>query len=415
MFVRTLLLNCGPMVHFSSADALSPPNYENTVSPIGKGIIIEKDRIIKIGESSELESEYGTQSGHRIIDLNGRAIIPGLIDAHSHLLWSGDRSQEVRWRLEGKSYRDIGAMGGGIQSTVNSTRQASTEHLHQEGYIRLREALRSGTTHMEVKSGYGLDTETELKLLDVISRLGSDGDLPSLDPTWMGAHDVPHGMNHGDYMDALMGEQLPAIVEQGIARSADVFCEPGWFSLENSEDILRASRSSGLELRMHIDEFESSGGGALAAELKVQTADHAYHTPLDERLNMKDAGVLTGFLPGTPYAMGDTWPNMDQIHTHNIPYTLATDFNPNCQTLSLPFIASLMVQRCKVLPLEVLAAMTVTAAQSTPHPNGEHGIIKEGGLANLNILDSPHWESFCLKPSHSPFSATVLNGSFIAH
>ena len=413
--MRTLLINCGPMVHFSSIDSSIPLTIEDSINDIGMAIIIEDDKVVNIADSQEVISEYGEDSDNRIIDANGMAIIPGLIDTHSHLLWSGDRSQEVRWRLEGKTYRDISNMGGGIQSTVNATRSSSNNDLHKEGYVRLRSALRTGTTHMEVKSGYGLDTATELKLLAVASTLGSDENLPSLDPTWMGAHDTPKDMAHGDYIESLLNEQLPAIVEQGIARSADVFCEPGWFTVEESEDILKASRSSGLDLRMHIDEFEDSGGGHLAAELKVQTADHAYHTTLENRLEMKDAGVITGFLPGTPYAMGDMWPDMSEIHEHKIPYTLATDFNPNCQTLSLPFMASLMVQRCKVQPLEALAAVTVNAAKSSPHPSGEHGVIKEGAIANINILDSPHWESFSLKPSHSPFSATILNGKFISH
>lgn len=403
------------MVHFSTSGTTSRPNIENSIYPVGKGIIIEDDKIITIGDSEDLEFEYGNDSDHLVIDAEGGAIIPGLIDCHSHLLWSGDRSQEVRWKLEGKTYRDISNMGGGIQSTVNATRSSSKGELHKEGYVRLRAALRSGTTHMEVKSGYGLDTKTELNLLEVSSILSSDENLPTLDPTWMGAHDTPKEMTHEAYIDSLIHEQLPVIVDQGIARSADVFCEPGWFSVEESEDILKASRTAGLNLRMHIDEFEESGGGQLAAELKVQTADHAYHTSLDTRLNMKEAGVMTGFLPGTPYAMGDRWPNMSEVHEYGIPYTLATDFNPNCQTLSLPFMASLMVQRCRVQPLDALAAMTVNAAKSSPHTNGDHGIIQEGAIANINILDSPNWESFSLKPSHTPFRATILNGKFMTH
>ncbi|RJU92298.1 MAG: imidazolonepropionase [Candidatus Poseidoniales archaeon] len=413
--MRTLLINCGPIVHLSSDDDVATRTVDNSVIEEGKAIIIEDGVIANIAPSQEVISEYGDNSGHHTIDVHGRAVIPGLIDAHAHLLWSGDRSQEVRWRLEGKTYRDISEMGGGIQSTVNATRASSSDELQKEGYVRLRSALRTGTTHMEVKSGYGLNTETELKLLEVASALSSDRNLPTLDPTWMGAHDTPKGMPHEAYIESLISEQLPSIVEQGIARSADVFCEPGWFSVEESEDILKESKSSGLDLRMHIDEFADSGGSQLAAELKVQTADHAYHTSLDDRLKMKAAGVITGFLPGTPYAMGDLWPNMSEIHKHEIPYTLATDFNPNCQTLSLPFMASLMVQRCKVQPLDALASMTVTAAKSSPHKNGVHGIIREGAIANLNILDSPHWESFSLKPSHTPFSATVLNGTFISH
>ena len=138
---------------------------------------------------------------------------------------------------------------------------------------------------MEVKSGYGLNTETELKLLEVASALSSDRNLPTLDPTWMGAHDTPKEMPHEAYIESLISEQLPSIVEQGIARSADVFCEPGWFSVEESEDILKESKSSGLDLRMHIDEFADSGGGQLAAELKVQSPPHPAPFPPSKKLS----------------------------------------------------------------------------------------------------------------------------------
>ena len=180
---------------------------------------------------------------------------------------------------------------------------------------------------MEVKSGYGLNTETELKLLEVAHRLGQIDHLPSIDSTWLGAHDVPKNSEKEEYVEHLVSEQLPAVVEQGFARSADVFCEPGWFTIEDSERILRASKDEGLSLRMHIDEFTNGGGGSLAADLKVQSADHSYHTPMDTRLDMKDAGVITGFLPGTPYSMGDQWPDIMEIMRQEIPFTLATDFN----------------------------------------------------------------------------------------
>jgi imidazolonepropionase len=252
--------------------------------------------------------------------------------------------------------------------------------------------------------------------LEIGSKLSSIKHVPSIDLTWMGAHDAPPGATIDAYVDDLLTEQLPAVVDQGLARSADVFCEPGWFSVEQSEELLRASRDAGLALRMHVDEFSDGGGGALAAELAVDTADHAYHTPLDVRLRMEEAGVMTGFLPGTPYSMGDAWPSMGRIEEKGITYSLATDFNPNCRTLSLPFMCSLMVQRCGVHPLNALRAVTVNSARTTPHPSGlVHGRIVEGGVANLNVIDGPHWEAFALRPTGSPFSATVLNGQFITH
>lgn len=418
--VRTIYLNAGRMVHFDT----NRPSDEATTLPAGMAIIVEGNVIASITPSMEVVEEFDLQDhgahssheGNRVHDLNGQAVVPGLVDGHTHLLWSGDRSQEVAWRQEGKTYSEIASMGGGIRSTVQHTRQASEEDLFSSGYARLRSALRTGTTHMEAKSGYGLSTESELKLLEVMARLNMVEHTPSIDPTWMGAHDVPSESTHEQYVESLLSEQLPAVVEQGIARSADVFCEPGWFGIEESEDLLKASKSSGLNLRMHVDEFVDGGGGELACSLGVDTADHAYHTPNDVRLAMKQAEVNTGFLPGTPYAMGDSWPNMEWMVEHNLPFTLATDFNPNCQTLSLPFMCSLMVQRCNMHPLKAIEAVTVSAAKTTPHPSGlAHGIIAEGAVANFNIVDGPHWEAMCLRPSGSPFSGTVLGGTFFAH
>ena len=418
--MRSVFINLGPLVSFRNGLG---KDDESSIITDGMGIVVEGQQIIKITDSASLAEEYSIQDGGRTVvgdvtcyNLEGQAVVPGLVDTHTHLLWAGDRSKEVSWRREGKSYAEIAAMGGGIQYTVEETRRATDEHLHALGYQRLREALYTGTTHLEAKSGYGLDVESELRLLEIADRLNRDRLTPTVDHTWMGAHDVPQGKTTEAYVEELLADQLPAVVEQGIARSADVFCEPGWFSVEQSEKILRASRAAGLDLRMHVDEFADGGGGELAAELRVQTADHAYHTSLDVRMRMKAAGVNTGFLPGTPYAMGDMWPDMAEVVDHDLPFSLASDFNPNCRTLSLPFVCSLMVQRCGMHPLHALAAVTVQAAQTSPHPSGlDHGVIVEGGVANFNIVDGPHWESTVLRPSASPFLATVLGGQFIAH
>lgn len=424
--MRTVLVDIGPMAHMSGNGPLrgaAGSHYDELVLPRGGGIVVNGDSIERIASSDELRDEFGPPSSHTqhtadtsVISVEGRAIIPGFVDAHTHLLWAGDRSREVTWRHEGKSYKEIAAMGGGIQHTVNSTRKASTDQLYQLGFERLRKSLRTGTTHVEAKSGYGLSTDEELRLLKIASTLGKLEHIPTIDSTWLGAHDVPKGKTFDQYVEEILSDQLPRVIEQNIARSADVFCEPGWFSLEQSEDILKASRKGGLDLRMHIDEFEDGGGGGLAAELGVTTGDHAHYTSDDARALMEEKGVTTGFLPGTPYAMGSKWPNFNQVSNDGIVWSIASDFNPNCRTLSLPFLGSLLVQRCGVDPLVALGAATRNPARTTPHPTGKvHGQIVEGGIANFNILDSPHWESWCTQPSHTPIRSTCLNGKLIHH
>lgn len=376
----------------------------------GKSIIVNKNVIEDIVDSiEEFES-----SDVEFVDVRERAIIPGFIDAHNHLVWAGDRFNEHRLRMEGKTYADIANMGGGIMRTVHSTRNATDEQLHRIGMQRLNQALQNGVTFLEAKSGYGLSTKEELRLLTIVDRLKNESNLPSIHSTWMGAHAVTPGHTYASYTEEILSEQLPEVLDSNLAESADVFCEPGWFNVEQSEDILRASREGGLELRMHVDEFADGGGGELAAELQVRTADHAHHTSSDTRQKMNDEGVMTGFLPGTPYCNGETWPDFGHAIETGIQFTLATDFNPNCYINSIPFIGSLAVQRNGMDPYHALSCVTRMAAQSTPRSDClDHGVIKKGAIANFNILKSKHWESWCMTPSSSPVQSVCLEGQYI--
>ncbi len=412
--METLLYNAGPIAHMASEDVLSGNiTDEGLVHENGMGIFVQNGVIKKIGESAELIQEFNTAEK---IDLNGRAVIPGLVDSHTHLLWSGDRSKEIVWKQQGKSYSEIASLGGGITNTVNSTRNISADDLAKIGVVRLKEALRLGTTHLEAKSGYGLTTESELKLLQVGNSISSLEALPTVDLTWLGAHATPKGKTYSEYTEEILSDQLPSIIDQGLARSADVFCEPGWFSVEQTEDIMKESRRLGLDLRLHVDEFTDGGGGELASELGVTTADHAHYTSSNTRDKMEANGVNTGFLPGTPYSMGENYPPFQDCCDNNWRWTIASDFNPNCRTLSLPFLASILVQRNEISPIIALAACTVNSANTTPHPSGlPHGRIEVGSVANLNIVNSENWEAWCLQPGMSPFQSTMINGTMIYH
>ena len=413
--MQRLLTNAGPIAHLAGNGPIRGhiDDESELVAGAGLAILVEDHIVKKIGESEELETEF---TGAEVFDLQGKAIIPGLVDSHTHLLWTGDRSREVSWRQKGLSYREIAERGGGIAATVLPTRKSSDSELAHLGIERMREALRNGTTHLEAKSGYGLDTETELRLLTIAESLSAVQGLPSLDLTWLGAHAAPPSSSINSYFEQIISEQLPAVIEQGIARSADVFCEPGWFNIEQTEVIMKESRKGGLDLRLHIDEFEDGGGGKLAAELQVSTADQAHYTNDDARANMNDAGVNCGFLPGTPYSMAADYPPFEHCLDNNWVWSIASDFNPNCRTLSLPFISSVLVQRNEISPITTLAACTRNSALTTPHPSGlVHGQIVEGGIANLNIVDGPWWEGWCLQPGHSPFAATMLEGELIFH
>ena len=417
----------------SDADAL--------VSSPGLAVLMREELIARVAPVEELAEEFApglstdsiaemcdgvvrefSINGVAVTHAGGNAVIPGLIDAHTHLLWAGDRSSEVRMRQQGASYAEIAAAGGGIAHTVGRTRDSSQQSLLSSGVSRMREALANGTTSMEAKSGYGLDTPTELALLETMGVLASDRSLPSLDITWMGAHDAPPGQGEkssrlADYVEELLSEQLPAVSEQGLARSCDVFCEPGWFTTEQTSDVIMAAAEAGLSGRLHIDEFADGDGARLAAELDVETADHALVSSEKGRAALGESKCNQGFLLGAPHTMGmQRFPPIQQAIDREWAWTLATDFNPNCRILSLPMIASLAVQRCAIDPLAALCAVTCNAAETVrEHAGRQHGRITEGAVASLNILNGPKWEGWCLQPGSSPFSSTLLRGSTVIH
>lgn len=386
-------------------------SHDEIVESDGADILIHNGQIERIESSTSLVEEFdatGPTSNVRVFDVGDRAIIPGLIDAHTHLIWAGDRSDEVGKRLSGMSYHDIAAQGGGIGRTVRATAAASLDDLRSIGAHRAAVARRSGTTYMEAKSGYGLSTVAELNQIQAAHDVGLLQGLPGVHTTWLGAHAIPEGDDETTTVERLLTEQLPAVIEQGLAQSADVFCEPGWFSLESTESLLKASMSAGLSGRLHIDEFVDGGGASLAADLGVVTADHALKSTPSGRQAMADAGVITGYLPGTPHLMNLAMPSISSTPGT---FTVASDFNPNCPTLSLPFSASLAVHHAGLTPAAALAAVTTSAALSVPRSDGlVHGELSVGAAGSLNVLDGATWESWCLSPGHDPFSMTVVDG-----
>ena len=406
---RRIFVNAGPIAHFSTGDFTKPlvgleMSSSDQIYPAGHGFVIENGKFSLIAPSEEIISEYGQESVTN--DLSGRAIIPGFVDAHTHLLWDGDRSREMRMRQQGMTYAEIAAAGGGIRYTVNQTR--GSEDLLQIGRSRLQTAFGHGTTSIEVKSGYGLDTESELKLLELYKELDQESEQLHMSHTWMGAHDIPVGQNRSEYVEQILSEQLPAVIEQGVATSADVFCEPGWFTLEDTEEICKAAKHAGLSLRLHVDEFADGDGLELAAELGAVTADHAIHSSEEARASAAEAGTLQGFLPGTPYVMGsEHWPPIQQCIDEEWPWTLATDFNPNCQSLSIPMTGSLVAHRLRIDPIAALAAVTRNPATGLQTVTDcLQGIITEGAVANFSQLNSETVESWCQSPGHSPILKT---------
>ena len=421
--MRLLLLNAGPIATLASGDINTPltgydmSDTDSLCLPAGNGIFVEDSMIVSIDDSEKLSSEFGNEDNEtlKVMDCKGKAIIPGFVDSHTHLLWDGDRANEMQLRQSGLSYSDIAAEGGGIQKTVGFTRSASFERLIDIGESRICRAMDFGTTTMECKSGYGLSVESELKLLKACNVLATNTPM-SIHSTWLGAHDVPKGQQIEDYVESLITKQLPAVADQGFANYSDVFCEPGWFSIEQTEEIVKAAKSYGILSRLHVDEFVDSNGLQLASDLGAVSGDHVGHSSDQARHSASISGTMQTFLPGTPYILGHTLDlPLRKCVENNWQFSLATDFNPNCRTLSIPFVGSLATHRLGLTPLEALVAVTRNPATTLVDSNHGQlpGSIREGGSADMLLLDSEYIDAWCQTPGDNPVHTTIKSGHIV--
>ncbi|MGZ6266553.1 MAG: imidazolonepropionase [Candidatus Limnocylindrales bacterium] len=360
-------------------------------------------RILAVGPSHDVHRQIAADGfppeAFERLDVAGGLVTPGLIDAHTHLVFAGTREVEWQMRAGGAGYLEILAAGGGILSTVAATRAASDEELLAVARSRLAEMLANGTTTAEAKSGYGLTVASELRLLETIGRLGGEGPV-QLVPTFLGAHAVPadyRDRSNGTeaYVASVIRDQLPAVAGQGIARFCDVFCETGVFSAEQSGRILRAAASFGLVGRVHADEMAPSGGAELAVELGCLSADHLA-APSEKGIlglaRAADAGhpVIATLLPATSWFLGNHhFAPARRFIDAGIPVALATDLNPGTSpTLSLQLVMSIACVEMGLTPAEALAAVTINAAHSLGL-GSEIGSIEPGKQADLVVWDVP--------------------------
>ena len=364
-------------------------------------VLIDGNQIVEVGQNLD-------PSNSKVIDVSGKVIVPGFVDPHTHLVWSGSREHELEWKLEGRTYQEILADGGGILRTVGETRKASKEDLQSESLIRLKNAVRHGTTTIEIKSGYGLEKETEIKQLEVANWLGTLG-LAETVVTYMGAHAIPDDMDRYTYV-ASVSENLEEL--RKLAEFCDVFCEEGAFTEEESRTILEAARNAGFGLKIHADEFGDTGGGKLAAELRVISADHLAGSTLEPIQALRDSGVIGVLLPGTPLAiLSDHFAPARKMIANNLPIALATDCNPNCYTESMQLIQQLAVFRMGMTPAESLVASTINAALAIGKT--DRGCIAEGWKADLLICDIPDYRHLTYHFGINHVETVIIGGKVI--
>jgi len=383
------------VLHASQVVTLSGPKRPRVgteLSALGilhnGGMLIRDGKIERVGLSDEIEKNVGDEE---IVDAGGRVVMPGFVDAHTHLVFAGNRLDDFERRARGETYEQIAKAGGGIWSTVQKTRAASELDLLTQAKKHANWFLSCGTTTVEAKSGYGLTVEDELKLLRVMRQLKKEVRLEIV-PTFLGAHAVPRELSPDEYSDVVITEMLPRVTAEKLAEFCDVFCERGYFNIDQSRKILSAAKKVGLSLRGHVDQLTNSGGAKLMAEMGATTADHLEQTDEQGIAALKKANVQPVLLPGSVYALGSSrYPRAREMIEAGLAIVLATDFNPGSSpTPSMPMVLSLACTQMKMSPAEAITASTVNAAYSL-NRGDKIGCLEPGKLANFVIFDCENY------------------------
>lgn len=407
----TLIHNIGtlqtPLGRFPHAGAAQGENrkYHNAAVLCDGGVI---KAVYENGALPEVGADTQT------IDAQGRLVTPGLIDAHTHLVFGGWRQNEIPLKLKGAGYLDILRAGGGILSTVRATRKASEEELFEKSRAFLDELLAQGVTTAELKSGYGLDKETELKQLRVIKRLNEAHPMDAV-ATYLGAHAIPeeYALRSGEYIDFIISDMLPEIKRQGLAEFCDVFLETGVFGVEESRRLLTAAREMGFGLKIHADEIDELGGSQLAGELGAVSAEHLIATGERGMEALARGGVTAVLLPCTSLYLNKSFARARDMIAHGIPVAVATDFNPgSCPSLNIGLCMTMAYLKYRMTPEEILSAVTINAACAVNRAQSI-GTIEPGKKADMVIWNAEDMEMLCYRMGSNLAGTVIKNGAIV--
>ncbi|HJS29691.1 MAG TPA: imidazolonepropionase [Anaerolineales bacterium] len=385
------------------------------VDPIGRiagaCVAVAGEHILAIGSMADVISEVDASDATRI-DGSGKILAPGFVDSHTHLVFGGSRVQEYAARLT-RTASEAVAMGipTGILATVEMTRAESAEVLTQSALRRLDEMLQHGTTTVESKSGYGLSLAEELKILQVNQRLDDHHPIDIIS-TFLGAHAAPPEIPHAEYVDLVISEMIPAVAEAGLAKFCDVYCDEGYFSLEDSRRILEAARGAGLGLKIHVDQYSDLGGGGLAAALAVVSADHLNYTGRDSARRLARAGVTGVLMPLIDFAVQHPRPFQARLLIEEgMTIALATDFCPGCWAVSMPLMIQFASRQHRLSPEEAFLAATAGGARALNL--NDRGILAPGFLADIQMWDLPSFEDAFYRLGHNPVEIVIKRGKIV--
>ncbi|MEA3144206.1 MAG: imidazolonepropionase [Thermoplasmata archaeon] len=375
----------------------------------GWTVAVRAGRIVWVGPDPDWKGKVV-----KTVDAKRKLLTPGYVDPHTHLVYAGDRSNELKQKLQGKSYSDILAAGGGIMSTVRATREATDNELEEAAVVRLKRMLKRGTTTVEAKSGYGLDTKTELRTLALHPKVSKRTGVPIVS-TFLGAHAIPEEFKgRADaYVDLVVEEMLPAAHRQEVARFCDVFVDEGAFTVEQGERILRKAKELGFQLRLHADELANTGAAEMGARLGCHAVDHLLKVSEAGIAAMAEHGTIATLTPTVPLTlMTRQWAPAAKLMEALVPVALATDHNPNNPVVDPQFAAQMACYAMGLTPAQALTGVTWNAACALGVED-KVGSIEEGKIANLVLHDVANANQWAAELGRNTATMVVLNGKIV--
>lgn len=374
----------------------------------GAAVAIEGGDVVWVGLDERIPERY---TSHQVCDVAGAAVLPGFVDAHTHAVFAGDRSHEFAMRLSGARYEQILADGGGIYSTVRATREATLDELVDASLPRIARMLAAGTTTIEVKTGYGLDTATEVKMLDAIDRICNVLPIDTM-PTFLGAHVVAPEFadDRGAYLDLVTGAMLDAVADR--VAFVDVFCDTAAFTVSETRRIAEAAQERGLALRVHADQLAHTGGAALAAEVGAVAVDHLDYSSDEDLVSLARAGTVAVLLPGVSYSMREPPPDGRRAWDAGLTVAIATDCNPGTSYIeTMSFIISLAVVMSGMTPDE--AVWSATRGGALALGLHDRGVVAPRHLGDLVVLDAPSYDHLAYRPDGELVAQVIKRGKVL--
>ncbi len=410
-----LIRNIGQLL-ILAGEAPKKGREMSNLSIVENAAIASKNgRIISVGEEDKVLSEINLLKDAKEINADNKVVTPGLIDCHTHLVFSGSREEEFYLRIKGENYLKILRRGGGILSTVDAVRKTSFEDLYNNGIEILSDMLSFGTTTVEIKSGYGLSTEDEVKILKVIKKLDEEHPIDAV-PTFLGAHAFPkeYKNKEEDYVNLIIEEMLPVVKEKNLAKFCDVFCGKGVFNLEQTERILNAAKDLGFKLKIHADQLSYIGGAELASKMDAISASHLEYVSDEGITNMKQKGIIGELLPGSVFFMGkNEYAPVRKMINNDVPLTLATNYNPGtCVIKSLSIIMTLACIYMGMSAEEVITATTINAACALDLQS-DVGSLEVGKKSDMVIWDVENYKQIPYFLGLNLVEKVIKNGTIV--